>query len=255
MNCLIPHKALTFGFAFFAMTTVLAQPSFVEKQRSFSSTYAAFNRVEDSLKKQFESKNLLWPPQAVYIRSFKIDRKLEVWVRNSSVEQFIFFKEYNVCMQSGKTGPKRIEGDLQVPEGFYYINEFNPNSNYHLSLGLNYPNASDRILSDSIRPGGEIYIHGNCVSTGCIAIADKPIEELYSITSNAKANGQDFIPVHVFPVKYNDEKSMDKLVENFKSSPAMNRFILNLRKAYDYFEKNKQLPFIMINAKGEYIIN
>ena len=255
MNRLLPHKAIAIGFVFFAFTKLCAQPSFVEKQRSYSRADAAFNRVEDSLKKQFERKNLLWPPQTVYIRSFKIDKKLEVWVRNSPEEQFKLFKEYKVCMQSGKTGPKRIEGDLQVPEGFYYINEFNPNSNYHLSLGLNYPNASDRILSDSVRPGGDIYIHGNCVSTGCIAIANRPIEELYSITSNAKANGQDFIPVHVFAVKYNEDKSMDKLIENFKSSPALNRFILNLRKAYDYFEKNKQLPFIMINSKGDYIIN
>src|SRR6185436_20905744 len=99
---------------------------------------------------------------------------------------------YKVCQQSGTTGPKRVEGDYQVPEGFYYINEFNPNSNYHLSLGLNYPNASDRLLSDSLRPGGNIYIHGNCVSTGCIPVNDEQIEEIYIITSSAKAQGQDF---------------------------------------------------------------
>lgn len=255
MNRLVTYISSSIAVALFAITQVIAQPSFVERQRSYSRADAVFSRVEDSLKKQFERKNLVWPPETVYIRSFKIDRKLEVWVKNRTEDQFKLFKEYKVCMQSGKTGPKRAEGDLQVPEGFYYINEFNPNSNYHLALGLNYPNASDRILSDSIRPGGEIYIHGNCVSTGCIAIADQPIEELYIITSNARANGQDFIPVHVFPVKYNDGKSMDKMIENFKSSPAMNIFILNLRKAYDYFEKNKQLPLIMINAKGEYIIN
>ena len=73
-------------------------------------------------------------------------------------------------MQSGTMGPKRLQGDYQVPEGFYYINEFNPNSNYHLHLGLNYPNASDKILSDSLRPGGDIYIHGSCVSIGCIPL-------------------------------------------------------------------------------------
>ena len=86
-------------------------------------------------------------------------------------------------MQSGTTGPKRLQGDFQVPEGFYHINEFNPNSNYHLSMGLNYPNSSDRILSDSLRPGGEIYIHGSCVSVGCIPLNDDEIEELYLIAS------------------------------------------------------------------------
>jgi murein L,D-transpeptidase YafK len=125
-------------------------------------------------------------------------------------------------MQSGAMGPKRMEGDYQVPEGFYYINEFNPNSLYHLSLGLNYPNASDRILSDSSRPGNNIYIHGNCVSTGCIPISDVPIEELYYIASNVKAQGQDFIPVHVFPVRYNLKKSMDIsiLLSKNKTLPA-----------------------------------
>jgi murein L,D-transpeptidase YafK len=158
-------------------------------------------------------------------------------------------------MQSGTTGPKRSEGDYQVPEGFYYINEFNPNSKYHLSLGLNYPNASDKILSDSVRPGGAIYIHGSCVSTGCIAISDIPIEELYIIATNVRTKGQDFIPVHVFPVKYNNQKSVDQLTESFKSNLAINKFILSLKTAFDYFEEKKQLPVILVNKKGEYIIN
>lgn len=158
-------------------------------------------------------------------------------------------------MQSGTTGPKRSEGDFQVPEGFYYINEFNSNSKYHLALGLNYPNASDKILSDADRPGGAIYIHGNCVSTGCIAIQDAPIEELYVIAANVKTNGQDFIPVHVFPVKYDVQKSVDQLTESFKSNLTINKFILTLKSVFDYFEKNKQLPVILINKKGDYVIN
>jgi hypothetical protein len=137
----------------------------------------------------------------------------------------------------------------------YYINEFNPNSKYHLSLGLNYPNASDKILSDSVRPGGAIYIHGSCVSTGCIAISDIPIEELYIIATNVRTKGQDFIPVHVFPVKYNNQKSVDQLTESFKSNLAINKFILSLKTAFDYFEEKKQLPVILVNKKGEYIIN
>ena len=86
---------------------------------------------------------------------------------------------------------------------------FAPNSLFHLSLGLNYPNASDKILGDSIRPGSNIYIHGNCVSTGCIPISDEPIEEVFFIASVVKEQGEEFIPVHVFPVRYNVKKSMD----------------------------------------------
>jgi murein L,D-transpeptidase YafK len=159
-------------------------------------------------------------------------------------------------MQSGAMGPKRMEGDYQVPEGFYYINEFNPNSMFHLSLGLNYPNASDRILSDSRRPGNNIYIHGNCVSTGCIAIADGPIEELYIISSNVKAQGQqEFIPVHVYPVRYNVKKSFDYLNATIKNNPYLQEFNASIRKVFDHFEAKKQLPVIMVNRKGEYVVN
>jgi len=214
-----------------------------------------FNRTEDSVKKQFEKQKLVWPPQAMYVRSFKYDRQLEVWVKDNPANSFKLFKTYKVCMQSGAMGPKRMEGDYQVPEGFYYINEFNPNSTFHLSLGLNYPNASDRILSDSDRPGNNIYIHGNCVSTGCIPISDIPIEELYYIASNVKSQGQDFIPVHVFPVRYNLKKSMDYLNTSIRNNPTLQKFNKNIKEVYDYFEAKKQLPVIMVNARGEYVFN
>jgi murein L,D-transpeptidase YafK len=142
-----------------------------------------------------------------------------------------------------------------VPEGFYYINEFNPNSKYHLSLGLNYPNASDKILSDSDRPGGSIYIHGNCVSVGCIALNNAAIEELYVLTARAKTSGQDFIPVHVFPVKYNVRKSIEYLAESTINNPPIQKFAIKLKEAFDFFEEKKQLPVIMVNRVGEYVIN
>ncbi|MEO7264193.1 MAG: hypothetical protein ABIW38_04735 [Ferruginibacter sp.] len=214
-----------------------------------------FSRMEDSVKKQFEKQNLTWPPQAMYIRSFKFDRQLEVWVKGDAKETFKLFKTYKVCMQSGTMGPKRFEGDYQVPEGFYCINEFKPNSNYHLSLGLNYPNASDRILSDSVRPGNNIYIHGNCVSTGCIPITDVPMEELFIIASSVKNQGQDFIPVHVFPVRYNVKKSMEFLNTSIKDNAYLQEFNKNIKAVFDYFETKKQLPIIMVNKKGDYVVN
>ncbi len=227
-------------------------PSF--KSGSFK-TQDIFNKMEDSVKRQFEKQKLSWPPEAMYIRSFKYDRQLEVWVKGSSKDPYKLFKTYKVCMQSGTMGPKRVEGDYQVPEGFYYINEFNPNSNFHLSLGLNYPNASDRILSDSLRPGSSIYIHGNCVSTGCIPISDVPIEELYIIASFARQGGQEFIPVHVFPVKYNIKKSADYLANVLKGNGSLLQFNKNIKEVFDYFETKKQLPIIMVNRKGEYVLN
>jgi hypothetical protein len=160
-----------------------------------------------------------------------------------------------VCALAGTLGPKRMGGDFQVPEGFYYINEFNPKSTYYLSLGINYPNASDRILSDSLDPGGDIYIHGSCVTVGCIPITDNQIDELYILAAHAKDAGQDFIPVHIFPIRYNVKRSMDYLNTISKDDPGLKQFAVKLEDAFDYFEKYHQLPVVMVNEKGNYIID
>ena len=151
--------------------------TFIDYQRSFPRFSEALKRKEDTLMKQFRDKKLEWPVRNIYIRSFKYDSQLEVWVKYENKEKYKLFKTYKVCALAGSLGPKRMRGDYQVPEGFYYINEFNPRSTYHLSLGLNYPNSSDRILGDSLQPGGDIYIHGKCVTSGCIPIMDQQIEE------------------------------------------------------------------------------
>lgn len=246
---------LLFTIILFLSASVAGAQTSVNLMRVSSKLTTGGSKIEDTLRKQFEQKKLVWPPQEVYVRSFKYDRELEVWVKSDAKETFKLFKTYRVCMQSGTIGPKRLEGDYQMPEGFYYINEFNPNSNYHLALGLNYPNASDKMLSDVQRPGNDIYIHGGCVSTGCIAISDKPIEELFVLTNYAKDNGQDFIPVHVFPVKYNVKKSFEYLAQATKANQQLQHFAVSLKAAFDYFEDKKQLPLIMVNKKGEYIVN
>ena len=234
------------------ITTSFSQTSFFDTQRAFPKVANAIKTKEDTLKKQFEKANLQWPPKQVYLRSFKYDSQLEVWVRNNSKEVFKLFKTYKVCALSGAMGPKRIEGDYQVPEGFYCINEFRPNSTYHLALGINYPNASDLLLSDSIKPGNEIYIHGNCITVGCIPLQNDPIEELYLLTSQAKNSGEDFIPIHIFPIKFNNVKSAEYLNKASKEDKDYQLFIRQLQEVYDYFELHKKLPLISINKKGEY---
>jgi murein L,D-transpeptidase YafK len=180
---------------------------------------------------------------------------LEVWVKDEMNDPFKLFKTYKVCVLAGTLGPKRMEGDYQVPEGFYYINEFNPKSNYYLSLGLNYPNISDMAQSDSLRPGGGIYIHGSCVSVGCIPITDEGIDELYILAALAKNQGQEYIPVHIFPIRYNVPKSVNYLSNLSKDDPALKKFAAKLEDAFDYFDKYKQLPVIMISDNGDYIVN
>ena len=232
-----------------------AYTSFIDFQRTLTRPADAFFRKQDTLQKQFEAKGLKWPAKYVYIRSFKYDSQFEIWVKNDKKEPYKLFKTYKVCALAGTLGPKRMEGDYQVPEGFYYINEFNAKSTYHLSLGLNYPNASDRILSDSIQPGGEIYIHGSCVTVGCIPLTDPMIEEVYIITAYAKDQGQDFIPVHIFPIRYTAKRSVDYLNNLTKDDPTLKAFASRLEDAFNYFEKHKQLPLVMVLEDGEYFIH
>jgi murein L,D-transpeptidase YafK len=238
----------------FLITTSFAQPSFVDYQKTYPRVATAIRLKEDTLKKQFGKAGLQWPANQVYIRSFKYDSQLEVWVRNSSSEAFKLFKTYKICALAGGMGPKRMEGDYQVPEGFYYINEFNPKSSYHMSLGLNYPNPSDKVLSDSGKPGGDIYIHGSCLTVGCIPIQDTQIEELYILAAMAKTQGQDFIPVHIFPVRYNNKKSFDYFARTTKDNQEVQRFAVKIKEVYDFFEQKKKLPLISVNKKGEYVV-
>lgn len=228
--------------------------TFVDYQKSFPRIYEAIVKKEDTLIRQFEEKKLPWPAKFIYLRSFKYDSQLEVWVKYSQNEKFKLFKTYKVCALSGSLGPKRMEGDYQVPEGFYYINEFNPKSVYHLSLGLNYPNSSDKLLADSIQPGGDIYIHGSCVTTGCIPITNQQIEELYILATYAKNAGQDFIPVHIFPIQYKNKRSVDYLGKFLRDFPEYTGLNTEMKKAYDYFDKTRELPLIMVNKKGGYVV-
>ena len=229
------------------------QIHFIDYQRSIPKIGEVLRRKEDTLMKQFREKGLVWPARFVYIRSSKYDSQLEVWIKNTKEEKYKLFKSYKVCAMAGTLGPKRLAGDYQVPEGFYYINEFNPRSEYHLSLGLNYPNASDRILSDSLQPGKGIFIHGSCVTTGCIPITDGQIEELYILAAHAKDMGEDFIPVHIFPVNFNNGKSVDYLNKYLQTFSEYTPFAKSMRSAFYYFEKYREVPFVMVNGKGEYV--
>lgn len=250
---------LIFGF----MISVPAQktgtsyvfPTFIDYQRALPRPGDALKRKEDTLQKQFASKGLVWPAKYIYLRSFKYDSQLEVWVKNERKDSFQLFKTYNICALAGTLGPKRLEGDYQVPEGFYYINEFNPKSSFHLSLGINYPNASDKILSDSIQPGGDIYIHGSCVTVGCIPVTDSQIEDIYILAAHAKNQGQDFIPVHIFPVRFNVKRSVDYLNNLMKDDASLKRFALKMEEAFDYFDRFRQLPVIITDDTGEYFVH
>jgi murein L,D-transpeptidase YafK len=248
-------KYLFLILAIIISASLHAQTSFIDYQKAFPRPSEALKKKQDTLQKQFSNKGLKWPAKYMYIRSFKFDSQLEIWVKNDRKEKFQLFKTYKVCALAGTLGPKRMEGDYQVPEGFYYINEFNPKSTYYLSLGINYPNASDRYLSDIQRPGGDIYIHGSCVTVGCIPVTDNQIEEIYILAAHAKDQGQDFIPVHIFPIRFNNKKSAEYLDKMTKNDPQLKSFTERLESVYDHFEITHQLPIIMNNNRGEYVFD
>jgi murein L,D-transpeptidase YafK len=159
-------------------------------------------------------------------------------------------KAYVICASSGDLGPKRREGDMQVPEGFYLVSVFNPWSNFHLSLKIDYPNASDRILGDRLHPGGDIFIHGSCVTIGCIPLRDDPIEEIYLAAVDARASGQVRIPVHIFPGRM---QPLQPELERFaKSNTNLQAFWQNLQEGFTYFETKHLLPRIAVDNRGRY---
>lgn len=241
-----------FSLVVFALPS-FAQESFMQSQLTNANVVEAFANKDSLMRRQFLDKGLKYPPKEIYIRSFKYDSQLEVWVKNNPKDTFQLFKTYRICALSGYLGPKRRRGDYQVPEGFYYINDFNPHSTYHLGLGLNYPNYADRLNGDE-DPGGDIFIHGSCVTIGCIPLTNPQIEELYVLAVHARAAGEDFIPVHIFPVRFNNKHSMDYLGKISEKDNDSHRFWVNLRNAYDYFDNTHRLPIVMIDGKGKYIL-
>jgi murein L,D-transpeptidase YafK len=185
------------------------------------------------------------------IRAFKQERILEVWGANTDKGPYSLLASYPIAAISGDVGPKRREGDMQVPEGFYYINRFNPNSQFHLSLGLNYPNSSDRKLGDRRNPGRDIFIHGNEVSAGCLAMTDPVIEVIYHMAEHARDAGQRAIPVSIFPCRMTAEKTA-KLYTSYSSHPDLIAFWSTLQPGYDYFEQTHFWPRPHVDKAGYY---
>jgi hypothetical protein len=141
------------------------------------------------LRPHIETAGVAWPPAQVLLLVLKQERRLELY---AGIDQLRFIRTYPVVAASGKPGPKLRQGDNQVPEGIYGIESLNPNSAYHLSMRVSYPNDFDRrmALEDGraaqagFDPGGDIMIHGRSVSAGCVAIGDEAIEELFTLVAD-----------------------------------------------------------------------
>ena len=205
------------------------------------------------IKRLFRERGLTYPAEEIFVRVFKRERILELWVRPAGAPTFALLKQYMVCALRGELGPKRAQGDGQTPEGFYEIDQFNPNSQYHLSLHVDYPNRSDRTLGGSANLGGDIFIHGGCETEGCIAVTNDAIKELYWIGVEARAAGQERIPVHIFPARMTAEE-LALLERRFADRPGLVAFWTSLKPGYDYFERNRLLPPIRVDEAGRYML-
>ncbi len=141
------------------------------------------------IKNAFTKAGLNYAPRQVAFVSFKQERVLEVWAKQGP--NWLFIQRYPILAASGRLGPKLREGDFQVPEGIYKVSYLNPNSRFHLSMKLNYPNAFDlkyAQLEGRDQPGTNIFIHGDKKSTGCLAMGNKVIEELYALVETMGVN-------------------------------------------------------------------
>ncbi|WP_314912346.1 murein L,D-transpeptidase family protein [Cardiobacterium hominis] len=181
-----------------------------------------------------------------FIRIFKKEEVLEVWLLKDNGE-YALFLDYPICIYSGELGPKTREGDKQSPEGFYTVGReaMNPNSQYHLSFNLGYPNAYDRAHGYS---GSLLMVHGKCVSIGCYAMGDRQIEEIYTLVGAALQRGQPFVRVHAFPFRMTDANLAAY------SEHRWYDFWRMLKPGYDYFERYHQPPEIDVIG-GQYALS
>lgn len=155
-------------------------------QRSVADILQAYGPyATNKLKPYFSKAKVSYPPRAVTFVALKQEKKLELWAKDNGDFQFI--RSYDIQAASGRNGPKLRQGDKQVPEGIYRLEGLNPNSHYHLSMKINYPNEFDLFHAwqeGRTNPGSDIFIHGRAQSIGCLAMGDEAIEELFVLTAH-----------------------------------------------------------------------
>ncbi len=230
------------------------QGGFKTEQKKNSRVKTAYSEKYEALKKEVIAQSLDISKIHIAFRVLKKEKKFEVWARNKDQKKYALFRSYDICSSSGGPGPKRQGGDGQVPEGFYHVDRFNPYSNFYLSLGVSYPNASDRILGTKGNLGGDIFIHGSCVTIGCMPLTDEMIKEVYVLAVEATSSGQNKIPVMIFPCKM-DKEGMKYLAESLASvseAQATLIFWKNIMEGYELFEENKEVPAFTIDKEGAY---
>ncbi len=182
----------------------------------------------------------------VMARIFKEEGKLEIWKQKTN-GRYDIIASYDICKWSGKLGPKYTEGDRQAPEGFYTVRpaQMNPNSSYHLSFNIGYPNTYDRANG---RTGSNLMVHGACSSQGCYSMTNEQIEEIYAFGRDAFQGGQTEFQVQAFPFRMTAAN-----MARYRNDPNY-PFWTMLKEGYDHFEIAKAPPKVDVCEK-RYVFN
>ncbi len=212
------------------------------------------------VKAAVQAAGVQWPPRKVFVRAIKrnVDGGpgvVEVWAGNGTSSPLALVLSHPICRLSGVSGPKTREGDLQVPEGYYSNSALNPNSSYHLSLRVDYPNASDRVRNrkrSDFPLGGDIMVHGSCVTIGCIPIQDEPIEEVYLLVAEAFASKRR-VPIHIFPQPMTESvaAALQARTDVDDDTKALWR---ELQQGWALFEQQHKVPRVQVADDGRYVV-
>jgi murein L,D-transpeptidase YafK len=223
----LPLAFLAFGLPLLVNTMTLPPPSPTPPSRP------VYDRTQ--LHADLDAAGLALGNPA-FIRIFKREKRLEVWMQGPS-GRFELFRPYDICYFSGHLGPKLREGDLQAPEGFYRVGllQLNPNSRHHLAFNIGFPNDYDRALG---RTGSYLMVHGGCTSTGCYAMTDAHVDQIYAIVEAALNNGQEAVDIHALPFVMSDAAMAE-----LQPQPWL-EFWRNLKQGYDLFEADHIPPRI-----------
>jgi murein L,D-transpeptidase YafK len=227
--------------------------TFLQAQLRHPRVLAARFETRFAMQQRFAERGMALGEAELLIRVFKRERTLELWARSPAAPSYVLVRTYPICAIDNEPGPKRRQGDGRTPEGFYQIGSFNPNSSYHLSLRIDYPNRSDRMLGRRAALGSDIYIHGDCVTQGCIAVTDDGIKEIYWAAVEVHAGGQRTIPVHIFPFRLTPA-ALETAGRVFADEPELLRFWHSLEPGYRHFETTKRLPEMRVDSRGYYML-
>jgi murein L,D-transpeptidase YafK len=200
----------------------------------------AMRPLPSALVAEIEGKNM--PRESpILVRIFKEESELEVWKQDAK-GQFALLKTYPICRWSGELGPKVQEGDRQAPEGFYNITpgQMNPTSNYYLAFNLGFPNAYDKAND---RTGAFLMVHGDCSSSGCYAMTDEQIQEIYALGRDSFIGGQKSFQVQAYPFRMTPLN-----MARHRNNPNL-AFWRMIKEGNDHFEATKTEPRVDVCEK------